>query len=140
MKLIQIEENIGGQQYKGPSNYFINFEGKTKIRPKNALGAYSLAKNIEKKLKPGDEVTVKADWSSTPLAGHVIEVRIKKLGLTLRRLTMSHFGLFHLFLNFYNFRSQNGIEVTTIFSKRQNYSKNIVFYLLLIRPKLKING
>jgi len=31
-------------------------------------------KNIEKKLKPGDEVTVKADWSSTPLAGHVIEV------------------------------------------------------------------
>ena len=81
MKLIQIEENIGGQQYKGPSNYFINFEGKTKIRPKNALGAYSLAKNIEKKLKPGDEVTVKADWSSTPLAGHVIEVSLKKLEL-----------------------------------------------------------
>ena len=79
MKLIQIEENIGGQQYKGLSNYFINFEGKTRIRPKNALGNYSLAKNIEKKLKPGDEVTVKADWSSTPLVGHVIEVSIKKI-------------------------------------------------------------
>lgn len=78
MKLIQIEEQIGSNSYKGPSNFFINFEGKTKVRLKGAQnGAYSQAKNIERKLEVGAVVQVKFDWPTGPAGpwtGHVVEV------------------------------------------------------------------